>query len=95
MAPAVIGICTTPWGSLAFCGGNYAVEQIQGGIAECSPHKVFVIELGSIAGIKLKDAMISNRVRDRNGDRLDNNLIQLIERGCQCQSAAGSGSGGY
>jgi hypothetical protein len=80
---------------LAFCGGNYAVEQIQGGIVDCSPHKVFVIELGAIAGIKLKDAMLSNRVRDRNGDRLDNNLIQLIERGCQCQSAAGSGSGGY
>jgi hypothetical protein len=39
--------------------------------------------------------MLSNRVRDRNGDRLDNNLIQPIERGCRCQSAAGSGSGRY
>jgi hypothetical protein len=35
----------------------------QSGIAERSPHKVFVIELGAIAGIKLKDAMLFNRQR--------------------------------
>jgi len=60
------------------------------GIAEGSPDKNFIIELGAIAGIKLKDAMLSNRIRDRSGDRIENTFIQ---RSCRRRSAGGRGSG--
>ena len=52
----------------------------QGSIAEGRSDEVFIIELGAIAGIKLKDAMFSNRVRNRCGDRIENILMKL---GCR------------